>query len=210
MTRAIDTVARRSLAATPPVASSLLPAAVATALAILAISLRWRGSDLPAHFFRVAIVERDGFQIWNNLWFGGHHTLGYGVLFPLLGAAFGIWPVAVASAAASAFLADVLIRQGTGRRCLPASLWFAAGTVTNVAIGRLPFALGLAIALGALVAAQRRWMVLTGVLTWRRPPPARSSAPSSPSCCSPGPGRRPAACECSCWSCRRWRWPRCW
>ena len=83
----------------------------------------------------------------------------------MLGAAFGIWTVAVASAGASAFLADVLIRQGTGRRCLLASMWFAVGTVTNVAIGRLPFALGLAIALGALVAAQRRRIVLTGVLT---------------------------------------------
>ena len=41
-----------------------------------------------------------GFEIWNNLWFGGHHTLGYGALFPVLGAAFGIWTVAVASAAA--------------------------------------------------------------------------------------------------------------
>ncbi len=165
MTRVIDTSAHRPLAAPPSLASSLLPAAVATTLAVLAIGLRWRGSDLPAHFFRVAIVERNGFEIWNNLWYGGHHTLGYGVLFPVLGAAFGIWPVAIVSAGASAFLADVLIRQGTGRRCLMASLWFAAGTVTNVAIGRLPFALGLAIAIAALVAAQRRWIALTGVLT---------------------------------------------
>ena len=91
--------------------------------------LRWRGSDLPAHFFRVALVERDGFEIWNNQWFGGHHTLGYGALFPVLGATFGIWPVAVASAAPSArSLADVLITRGLGRRCVPASLWFAAGT----------------------------------------------------------------------------------
>ena len=113
-------------------------------LASLAVALRWRGSDLPAHFFRVALVERDGFEIWNNQWFGGHHTLGYGALFPLLGATLGIWTVAVLSAGAAALLADLLITRGLGRRCVPASLWFAAGTVTNVAIGRLPFALGLA------------------------------------------------------------------
>ena len=154
--------AGRVATALPP---ALLPAAVATALAVVAIVLRWRGSDLPAHFFRVAIVERDGFEVWNNLWYGGHHTLGYGVLFPLLGSVVGIWTVAVASAGASAFLADVLLRQGTGRRCSSASLWFAAGTVTNVAIGRLPFALGLAVALGALVATQRRRMLVTAVLT---------------------------------------------
>ena len=113
----------------------------------------------------MAIVKRDGFEIWNNLWYGGHHTLGYGVLFPLLGATLGIWTVTVLSSAASAFLADLLLRQATGRRCLMASMWFAVGTVTNVAVGRLPFALGLAVALGALVAAQRRWIVLTAVLT---------------------------------------------
>ena len=36
---------------------SLVPPAVATVLALMAIALRWRGSDLPAHFFRVALVE---------------------------------------------------------------------------------------------------------------------------------------------------------
>ena len=88
-------------------------------------------------------MRRDGFQIWNNQWFGGHHTLGYGALFPVLGAAIGFWTVAVLSAGVSALLVDVLIRGALGRRCLPASLWFAAGTVTNIAVGRMPFALGL-------------------------------------------------------------------
>ncbi len=164
MTAVVTAVPRRAIRGLPWV-PPLLPALVATALALLAIALRWRGGDLPAHFFRVALVRRDGFQIWNNQWFGGHHTLGYGALFPVLGAAIGLWTVAVLSAAASALLADVLIRGALGRPCLPASLWFAAGTVTNVAVGRLPFALGLAIGLGALVAAQRHRPVLVVVLT---------------------------------------------
>ncbi len=142
----------------------LVPAGLAAALAIVAIAAGWRGSDLPAHFFRVALVERDGFEIWNNQWFGGHHTLGYGALFPVLGAAIGIWPVAVLSAATAALLSDILITRGLGHRSIPASLWFAAGTVTNVAIGRLPFALGLAIGLGALVAAQAKRPVITVLL----------------------------------------------
>src|ERR1700748_366548 len=100
----------------------MLPAAVAVALALFAIGMRWRGGDLPAHWFRVALVRRNGFQIWNNQWFGGHHTLGYGALFPVLGAAVGLWTVAVASAGLSALLADVLIRTGLGRPCLAASL----------------------------------------------------------------------------------------
>src|SRR5215207_5362817 len=73
--------------------SSLVAPALAGTLAVTAILLRWRGSDLPAQFFRVGLVERDGLVGWNNYWFGGHHTLGYGVLFPVLGALVGIWTV---------------------------------------------------------------------------------------------------------------------
>jgi hypothetical protein len=137
---------------------------LAGGLAVAAVLLRWRGSDLPAHFFRVGLVERDGFEVWNNHWFGGHHTLGYGVLFPVLGATFGIWTVAVASAALSALLVDRLL-DGAGHRSPPASLWFAAGTVTNVAVGRLPFALGLVVGLGALVAVQRERRLTAIALT---------------------------------------------
>jgi hypothetical protein len=124
--------------------SSVVAAAIAGVLAVTTILMRWRGSDLPAHFFRVGLVERDGLVGWNNYWFGGHHTLGYGVLFPVLGALVGIWTVAVASAVLSALLVDVLIRR---------------------AIGRLPFALGLVVALGALVAAQYRRLLLAALLT---------------------------------------------
>jgi hypothetical protein len=143
---------------------SLAPAAMAAGLAVTAVLLRWRGSDLPAHFFRVGLVERDGFKVWNNFWFGGHHTLGYGVLFPVLGAAVGIWTVAVASAAASAYLADRLLLATTGRRQWWASWLFAAGTVTNVAIGRLPFALGMTIGLAALLAAVHGHLIVAGGL----------------------------------------------
>jgi hypothetical protein len=141
----------------------LAVAALATALALVAILLRWRGSDLPAHFFRVGLVERDGFKVWNNFWFGGHHTLGYGVLFPVLGAAAGIWAVAVASAGTSAYLVDRLLLATTGERRPLASLAFAAGTVTNVAIGRLPFALGLTIGVAALLALARDRPVLAAL-----------------------------------------------
>lgn len=137
-------------------------AATAGALATLAIVRRWRGSDLPAHVFRVGLVRREGLEVWNNYWYGGHHTLGYGVLFPVLGALSGLWTVAVASAVVSSVLADAVIRAGAPRARWPASIWFAAGTVTNVAIGRLPFALGLTVGLAAVLAAQHHRPVLAG------------------------------------------------
>ena len=142
----------------------LVSAVVAGGLAIAAILLRWRGSDLPAQFFRIGLVERYGFKVWDNFWFAGHHTVGYGVLVPVLGAAVGIWTVAIVSAALSALLADLVIRTAIGHPSWPASLWFAVGTVTNVAVGRLPFALGIAIGLAALLAAQRRRIALTIVI----------------------------------------------
>ena len=142
----------------------LVPAIVAGGLATMAIMLRWRGSDLPAHFFRVGLVERYGFEVWNNYWFAGHHTLGYGAMFPVLGAAIGIWTVAVVSAVLSAALADLVIATAIGHRSWSASLWFAFGTLTNVAVGRLPFALGVTIGLGSLLAAQHRRVVVCLVL----------------------------------------------
>jgi hypothetical protein len=158
-------LAPRARAVPPSVVGAGVAAATAVALAVLAAVAGWQGSDWPAHVFRVELVERDGMEVWNNYWYGGHHTLGYGVLFPVLGALVGMWTVAVASAAASAVLVDALVRGTLGRTCWPATLWFAAGTLTNVAIGRLPFALGLTVGLGALLALQRNRIVLAGALT---------------------------------------------
>lgn len=147
-----------------PHVGPLLAATVAAGLALTAIVAGWRGSDLPAHLFRIGLVQRDGFNVWNNRWFGGHHTLGYGPALPVLGAAVGVWTVAVASAAVAAAAVHVLIRSAGGRARW-ASVWFATGTLTNVAIGRLPFALGLAVAVVALYAAQQRRPVVAAVLT---------------------------------------------
>ncbi|MGE0511648.1 MAG: hypothetical protein AB7Q42_22250, partial [Acidimicrobiia bacterium] len=141
------------------------PTLLAASLAVLSILLGWRGTDTAAHFFRVGLVKRDGFHVWNNYWFGGHHTPGYSLLFPALGAVIGIWIVAVVSAASSALTLDLVLRRATGGPRRWASIWFAAGTVTNIAIGRLPFALGMAVALGALLAAVHGRIMVAGLLS---------------------------------------------
>ena len=61
--------------------------AVATASALLAIALGWRGSDLPAQVFRAELFRQDGFVLWNSQWFGGHAVLGYSVIAPAISAA---------------------------------------------------------------------------------------------------------------------------
>ena len=44
-------------------------------------------ADHAAQVFRSGLFESEGLSAWNNLWFGGHHTPGYSVLFPFLGIA---------------------------------------------------------------------------------------------------------------------------
>jgi hypothetical protein len=148
-----------------------MPAGLAGSLAAVAAVLGWRGGDWPAQLLRVELIEASGPGIWNNLWFAGHHTPAYGVLFPMLGALLGPHAVAVASCVLAAWCFHDLVR---GRpQSLAASLLFAAGTVVNVAVGRLTFALGLAVAMAALAAARRGRIVLAAVL-------ALATAPASP------------------------------
>ena len=149
------------------------PAATAGTLAVLAVGLGWRGADWPAQLLRLELVERSGPAIWNNLWFAGHHTPGYGILFPLLGAAFGAAVVAIVSCVVAAASFHVLARGRDERRTMAASVLFAAGTVVNVAVGRLTFALGLAVGLAALAALHHRRHALAALLVV-------STAPASP------------------------------
>jgi hypothetical protein len=150
-----------------------VPVATAGVLALVAVGLGWRGADWPAQLLRLELVVRDGLAVWSNLWFAGHHTPGYGILFPVLGAAFGAATVAIASCVVAAGSFHVLARGHDARRTIAASVLFAAGTVVNVAVGRLTFALGLAFGLSALAAIDRRRHVLAAVL-------AVLTAPASP------------------------------
>lgn len=137
--------------------------AVATALAVLAIQLGWRGSDLPAQVFRAELVRRDGFVLWNSQWFGGHATLAYSVLSPLLSALTGAVLLGAMCGVASAVLFERIVRYGFGRVSMVGPLWFAASTVTNLVVGRVTFALGVAIGLGAVLALQHRRVVLAAL-----------------------------------------------
>src|SRR5207237_5263348 len=95
------------------------------------------------------------------------HTPGYSTLFPPLGALLGPGTVGVLSALLATWSFALM-----ASRWLPApklaSVVFAAGTVTNLAVGRLTFALGLAVgltALAALVCGHRRTAVAAAPLT---------------------------------------------
>ena len=116
-----------------------------------------RGSDWPAHMFRIELFRDVGLTLWNGQWYGGHYTLGYSVVYPPLASWFGPLAVGIASSVvASAALASMLHRY-FGTAGAVAACWFAVGTAVNLAVGRLPFALGLAFGLVALLAYERGW-----------------------------------------------------
>ena len=124
--------------------------AIATVLAILTIVLHWRGSDLPAQVFRADLVRRDGFVVWNSQWFGGHATLAYSVIAPLVGSITGPVALGALSCIASAVLFERILRFAFGRVSVLGAMWFAVGTVTNLIVGRVTFAMGVALGLTAI------------------------------------------------------------
>jgi hypothetical protein len=121
-------------------------AAVAAAAYLVVAPL---SADLAAQEYRADL----GLVLWDNGWYGGHHMPGYSVLFPPLASLLGPRLVGALSAVAAAALFERLVRDTDGAR--PAALWFAVGTATTLITGRLTFALGLAIGLGAVLAAAR-------------------------------------------------------
>jgi len=144
------------------------PVAIAVAFAVVYLIWEPRTVDLAAHTFRAELFGEEGFTIWNGQWYGGHHTPAYSILSPPLAWLLGP-PLALALAAvASAALFGPLARGGFGdERARWGSLWFGVGTATLLFTARLPFALGVAFGLAALLALQRRrygWAIVLAAL----------------------------------------------
>lgn len=135
----------------PWLAPPLLTAAIAAAW----LALTPHTVDMAAHTFRADLFGREGFTIWNGNWYAGHHTPGYSTLFPPLAWALGPWLAGALSAVAAAAVFAPLARGRWGERARWGALWFGAGAGALLFTGRLPFALGVAIGLGSLLALQR-------------------------------------------------------
>jgi hypothetical protein len=120
--------------------------------------------DMAGQLFRAQQYDAVGPSVWNNLWYGGHHTPGYSALLPPVEAVLGIGITGVIAATASAGCFAALLRRHAGAAAWPGALWLAAGTTTSLFTGRLPFAVGTAFGIGACLAVQRSRPVLGAVL----------------------------------------------
>ena len=129
---------------------------VAGAVTAAWLALAPRTPDLAAQVYRVGLFSREGFAVYDGNWYGGHHLLGYSLLFPPLAVMLGARIVGAIAAIASALLFERLARAHFGeRRARLGAIWFAAATATDLLIGRLTYGLGVAIGLAALLALQR-------------------------------------------------------
>jgi hypothetical protein len=131
------------------------PLAVAAAFALAYLIARPASADLAAQVYRTELFQDFGFTLWNGHWYAGHHTPGYSVLFPPLASVLGPRALGALAAVAAAVLFERVTYARWGARARLGAIWFGAASATNLFTGRLTFALGVAIALGAVLAAQR-------------------------------------------------------
>jgi hypothetical protein len=132
-------------------------------LSLLVLVTDVRGTDLPAADLRTWLVREHGFVVWNDQWYGGHPTVGYSLLFPLVAVVVGVRVAGVLSALAAAFAASRVIGRDAGTGARVGLLWFCVTIVTEVVIGQLPFLLGVACATGAVLAVRRNHLWLAAI-----------------------------------------------
>jgi hypothetical protein len=177
--RTVPPAAERTLplaiARTVPLgAEPTLPLAIARAvpLALVAASVlvvAWLlvapdSPDLAAQVYRVRLFEHGGFSVWDDNWYAGHSLPGYSLLFPWLARMLGMRLVGALAVIASTWGFERLMSAVYGRGARWAAVCFALAAAGDLWIGRLTFALGVALAVLAVLALVRERPLLAGVL----------------------------------------------
>ncbi|HEY7831663.1 MAG TPA: hypothetical protein VIC06_13965 [Solirubrobacteraceae bacterium] len=132
-----------------------LATALAAPLALAYLIVAPPAADLAAATYRSDLFARVGFALRDHGWYAvhGHYLLGYSLLSPALGAWLGVRVVLALSAVAASVLfgliAQRVFSEGAAR---VAAVWFALGVCVGLLSGRVPYGLGMAIGLAALLA----------------------------------------------------------
>jgi hypothetical protein len=145
------------------------PGLVAAALGVVYLIVQPESADHAAQIFRSGLFAEEGLSAWNNTWFGGHHLPGYGLLLPALGSVVGPRVVGVIATVIAALLFSAIAYRRFGDRARLGVLWFSTATAISLFTGRLTFALGVTIALGAIFAAQRGYRITAILLAAATP-----------------------------------------
>jgi hypothetical protein len=131
-------------------------------LGALVIALNLRGPDLPAQYFRTWIARSAGMVPFNDQWYDGHSLPGYSILFPPIGAVLGTRTTGLLACTATTWAACRLLPGPHDSAQIFFRLALAVGIIGELIIGQIPFALGLAFGLAALLAVVRGhpWLAL--------------------------------------------------
>ncbi len=125
------------------------------------------GGDQAAHLYLTQSWRDHGWQLWDNFWYSGRYAqINYSLLFyPLAALLHPATVVSGSCAGAAAGFAALLRRRWPAIATWPA-LAFAVLVPLGVVAGTYPFLLGLALAIGSLVALSsgRRGLAFAGLL----------------------------------------------
>lgn len=157
----------------PPLAQA--PAKVATRdislglLLAVALVAAWllaapNSPDLAAQVYRAQLFEAVGFVPWDDNWYGGHLLPGYSLLYPWVALLLGVRAVGGLAVLASTWAFERVALTVYGARARWAGVSFALGAAGDLWIGRLTFALGVALALLAVLALLRGRVLLASLL----------------------------------------------
>jgi hypothetical protein len=111
--------------------------------------------DVAASTYRADLFAAHGFALWNGNWYGGHYTLSYSVLAPLVTWLLGAAPLAIGSAIAATALFQMIVRRHFGPAALAGAVWFALAAGMLVYHGQVTFGAGVVLGLLAVLALQR-------------------------------------------------------
>jgi hypothetical protein len=110
------------------------------------------GTDLSAAMARAGWARRYPGSAYLFSWYGGIHPASYSLLAPYVLAAAGTRLAMAVAAVISAVLLTLLLVRHQIPRPRTAALWVAVAMWTELSAGRAAFTLGLAAALGCVVA----------------------------------------------------------
>ena len=121
-------------------------------------------TDLAAQVFRADLFSDHGFLVWSNDWYSGHYLPGYSLISPPLAALLGPRLMGALACVGAAGLFAAIVSHAAGERSRFAAMWFAVGTAPVLLSGRMTFALGVAVGLGAILSLQRERTMLAPLL----------------------------------------------
>lgn len=134
--------------------------ALALAIPLGAAYLVWSppAADLAAAIYRSDLFARAGYVLKDDGWYAAHphYVIGYSLLSPPLGALIGARLLMVVSMLIACMLFALIAQRAFGARAgRAAAVVFAFGASVELLSGRVPYDLGVAIGLGAVLAAMR-------------------------------------------------------